>query len=236
MRKGTRITVFDTLRGFTVLSMVAFHVTYDLAYLYGIKIPWYTVGPFQEIWRSSISWTFLFLAGWMTNLSRNNIKRAGAYAIAAITVYAATSLASVDTPVSYGIIFCMTASTLLFEFIKKPLERVPPLLGCMMCFTLFLITNSIPQYVYDIPHIAWLGFPDAGFTSGDYYPLIPYFFMYVCGSFAAKGFLAYEGGTYPTWMYRDICHPLTWLGTQSLLVYLVHQPLALLTLSIIFGH
>ena len=29
-----RITIFDTIRGFTMLSMAGFHACYDLAYLY----------------------------------------------------------------------------------------------------------------------------------------------------------------------------------------------------------
>lgn len=37
-----RITVFDTIRGFTMLSMAGFHTCYDLAYLYGWKMPWFT--------------------------------------------------------------------------------------------------------------------------------------------------------------------------------------------------
>lgn len=37
-----RITVFDTIRGFTMLSMAGFHTCYDLAYLYGFKMPWFT--------------------------------------------------------------------------------------------------------------------------------------------------------------------------------------------------
>lgn len=37
-----RITVFDTIRGFTMLSMAGFHACYDLAYLYGWKMPWFT--------------------------------------------------------------------------------------------------------------------------------------------------------------------------------------------------
>lgn len=53
-----RITIFDTIRGFTMLSMVGFHACYDLAYLYGWDMPWFTETVFQDIWRASISWVF----------------------------------------------------------------------------------------------------------------------------------------------------------------------------------
>lgn len=71
-----RITIFDTVRGFTMISMAGFHACYDLAYLYGWDMPWFTQTVFQDIWRASISWVFLFIAGWMCTLSRNNAKRA----------------------------------------------------------------------------------------------------------------------------------------------------------------
>lgn len=51
---GGRIAVFDTLRGLTIISMVLFHATYDIAYIYGVALPWFTTGPFQNIWRCSI--------------------------------------------------------------------------------------------------------------------------------------------------------------------------------------
>lgn len=57
-----RITIFDTVRGFTMISMAGFHACYDLAYLYGWDMPWFTQTVFQDIWRASISWVFLFIA------------------------------------------------------------------------------------------------------------------------------------------------------------------------------
>lgn len=47
-----RITIFDTIRGFTMLSMAGFHACYDLAYLYGWDMPWFTETVFQDIWRA----------------------------------------------------------------------------------------------------------------------------------------------------------------------------------------
>ena len=58
-----RIAFFDSLRGFTIISMVAFHAAYDAAYLFGFEIPWFTDPIIQTVWRSSISWVFLALAG-----------------------------------------------------------------------------------------------------------------------------------------------------------------------------
>lgn len=53
-----RITIFDTVRGLTMISMAGFHACYDLAYLYDWDMPWFTQTVFQDIWRASISGYF----------------------------------------------------------------------------------------------------------------------------------------------------------------------------------
>lgn len=152
-----RITVFDTIRGFTMLSMAGFHTCYDLAYLYGWKMPWFTQTIFQDIWRASISWVFLVIAGWMCTLSRNNIKRAAKYAAAALVVWIATTLVSVDDSVNFGIIFCMAACTAIVALARPVLDRVPAAWGITICLIFFACTWSIPKAVYPIPYLAWLG-------------------------------------------------------------------------------
>ena len=47
-----RVRFFDSLRGLSVLSMVGFHLCYDLRYLAGLSLPWFQ-GTFQDIWRAT---------------------------------------------------------------------------------------------------------------------------------------------------------------------------------------
>ena len=135
-----RITVFDTIRGFTMLSMAGFHACYDLAYLYGWEMPWFTQTIFQDIWRASISWVFLFIAGWMCTLSRNNIKRAAKYAASALVVWISTTLVSVDGSVNFGIIYCMAACTAIVALASTVLVKVPSVWAISICLTLFALT------------------------------------------------------------------------------------------------
>lgn len=176
-----RITIFDTVRGFTMLSMAGFHACYDLAYLYGWDLPWFTETVFQVIWRASISWVFLFIAGWMCTLSRNNVKRALKYAAAALIVWIATTLVSVDDSVNFGIIYCMAACTAVVALTRPLLQKIPGSWGIAACLVLFALAWGIPKAVYPLPYLAWLGFPSPDFVSGDYYPLIPFIFMYLTG-------------------------------------------------------
>lgn len=107
-----------------MLSMAGFHACYDLAYLYSWDMPWFTQTIFQDIWRASISWVFLFIAGWMCTLSRNNAKRAAKYAVAALVVWIATTLVSVDDSVNFGIIYCMAACTAVVAIARPTLQNV----------------------------------------------------------------------------------------------------------------
>lgn len=229
-----RITIFDTVRGFTMISMAGFHACYDLAYLYGWDMPWFTQTVFQDIWRASISWVFLFIAGWMCTLSCNNIKRAAKYAAAALVVWVATTLISVDDSVNFGIIFCMAACTAIVALTRPVLDRVPASLGIPICLILFAFTWSIPKAVYPIPYLAWLGFPSPDFVSGDYYPLIPFLFMYLAGFFAAR--TAQKANREASaWAYENPIPALASLGRHALSFYLLHQPVILGVLELIYS-
>lgn len=199
-----RITIFDTVRGFTMISMAGFHACYDLAYLYGWDMPWFTQTVFQDIWRASISWVFLFIAGLMCTLSRNNIKRAAKYALAALVVWLATTLVSVDDSVNFGIIYCMAACTGIVALTDPVLKKISARWGMSLCLVLFALTWSIPKTTYPVPYLAWLGFPSPGFISGDYYPIIPFIFMYLAGYFAAH-IAQGIGKTAPSWAYANPC-------------------------------
>lgn len=229
-----RITIFDTVRGFTMLSMAGFHVCYDLAYLYSWNMPWFTQSMFQDIWRASISWVFLFIAGWMCTLSHNNIKRADKYALAALIVWLATTLVSVDDSVNFGIIYCMAACTGIVALTDTVLKKISAKWGMLLCLVLFALTWSIPKTVYPIPYLAWLGFPSPMFVSGDYYPIIPFIFMYLAGYFAARIAQGIDKPI-PSWAYANPLPALAGLGRHALPFYLLHQPVILGVLELVYS-
>ena len=225
--KSSRIYAFDALRGFTIISMVLFHAAYDAVYLFGFHVDWFCDPVIQNIWRCSISWTFIALAGWMTRFSRNNFKRAAVYGACAALVWVATSLAQADIPISFGILYCMAACTLCYAALSPVLARVHPgaILALSLC--LFALTYALPYQTYEFEGLAWLGFPSARFMSGDYYPLIPYVFLYVAGASGARLFDRLVPQGYPSWMRVNHLPILSALGRHSLVIYLAHQPLLL---------
>lgn len=249
-----RLYLYDALRGFSVISMVLFHLCYDLQLSSNVDMSFFTE-PFISIWRNSISWAFVFIAGAMFNHSHNNFKRASKYLVVALLIFIVTSVARFDTPINFGIIFCMGSSTLSyaclyqlyrFTFGKKlHVTRSPHfnffLSACL--FILFLMCLPLaqgyiavvghkvflPAFLYQSPALSWLGFPGPHFSSGDYYPLLPYLLLYGSG-------LHFDAGlrqrSYPACFTQSISNPLETVGRHALGMYLLHQPVIIALLYI----
>lgn len=83
---------------------------------------------------------------------------------------------------------------------------------------------AVDRYLYPI------GITGKEFTSADYFPLIPYIFMFLFG-YALH--VPVKERRLPEAFYRLKCPPLEFIGKHSLLIYAIHQPVMLLILEII---
>lgn len=238
-----RLSAFDVIRGFSLVSMMLFHLCYDIRFVMGRELAFFSP-PLIDIWRASISWVFVFIAGCMFCCSRNNLKRAAKYLVVALLIYVVTALAQVDIPISFGIIYCMGACTLASWLLGKAGVRHLGLASAIVFFCLFLfflhvpsgyvglagLRLELPDALYQTPFFSWAGFPGPGFESGDYYPLLPYLFLYLAGwsmmSWA-------EGRGLPRWVHALRCAPLEFLGQHSLEVYILHQPVILVLVQLL---
>ena len=238
-----RISGYDIIRGVAVASMVRFHWCYDLTALRGIDLPWFS-GFFEDAWRASIAWTFLLLAGRMHALSRNDLSRAARYLLVAGGIYIVTTIVAVDIPISFGIIFCMGASTLIFWLLRRTglrFEHWGWAVGFAIAFALTSrvpsgtlglgpLSTAVPRGIYECGLFDWLGFPSPAFASGDYYPLIPFAFMYGIG--VVWGY-ASSADSHPAWFLNLRARPIEFIGRHSLLIYVLHQPVLLALLALV---
>ncbi|WP_334298164.1 heparan-alpha-glucosaminide N-acetyltransferase domain-containing protein [Blautia liquoris] len=89
----------------------------------------------------------------------------------------------------------------------------------------------VPDILYAIKILTPFGFPHAGFRSSDYFPLLPWIFLYLCGFFFHQIFMEHE-----TWKrfahYKLPC--LSVIGSKTIWIYLLHQPLSMLICSLLF--
>ena len=97
----------------------------------------------------------------------------------------------------------------------------PPLVllaGAMVILGLWLRTVS-----FSFPWLTVLGFAPYGFASSDYFPLFPNLGYFLLGAVAGRAVYEKKRSLYP--MDPAPVPGLRWLGRNSLLCYLLHQPI-----------
>ena len=83
-------------------------------------------------------------------------------------------------------------------------------------------TIAIPQGWYRNLATAYVGFPPADFFSTDYFSLLPWCFLYLCGY--ELNMICRDKGILNSPVLRKEIRPLSFMGRNSLLIYLLHQP------------
>ena len=161
---------------------------------------------------------------------------------ASAAVTAVTALFSPESRILFGVLTLIGSGMVLMTLLRKPLQRVPPSLGAAASFLLFLLTRwvstgavtvlghrlaTLPAALYANDFTAWLGFPPPDFYSADYFPLLPWLFLFLTGSYLYR--------------LRPEREPLslrlpvvTALGRHSLVAYLLHQPVIYGLLCLLF--
>ena len=222
--------------------MVLFHLCYDLRFINGLQVPFFQP-PFMDVWRNSISWTFLFVAGLMFAQSYDNARRGAKYLLVGLAVRIATTVANVDVPVRFGIFFCMGACTLaclLLDRCRLLPDSVPACLALIGAFLLVLGVNSgyvgvgnwvirLPGELYSWEASLGSGFPPPRLSRETTTRFSPTFSSYLSG--ATLGMRLRETGGYPAWAYARGPRWLEFLGRHTIVVYLLHQPIILLALG-----
>lgn len=231
-----RYSLLDALRGLTVVSMVAYHFCYDWFIIRGVNVGWWRI-PAVHLWQQSICWTFILLAGVCFHLGHKHWRSGVVISACGVLVTAVTLLAEPEEAIWYGVLTLHGASLLLAAALEPLLKRIPTAPGGLVSFLLFALTYhvqsgvvrvlgvtlwTLPGWLYRTGWLTVLGFPGPGFVSSDYFPLLPWFFLYLTGYFAGRALFRRP----PQALYR--CIPgLDWVGQHSLLVYLLHQPVCL---------
>lgn len=100
-----------------------------------------------------------------------------------------------------------------------------------ICWVFILLSGfCLPQALYASYTTAYLGFMPKSFFSTDYFPLLPWLFLFWAGYFLHH--LVGRGRLAP--LRRSVCPPLGWMGRHSLVLYLLHQPVILGVLTAVF--
>lgn len=231
-----RVLLLDNLRGLALASMLAYHLLFDIVHLYGHAMPWYD-GPAGHLWQQSICWSFLLISGAAAMYGRRPIRHGLLLIGCGLLIRVATTIVTPQAAVRFGVLSLLGWAGLLTGLLRKPLAKLPAGLGLGLSAGLFVFTRLVPQgalglleqplwplpaSLYQSAYLYPLGLPGPGFTSGDYFPLLPWLFLYWAGMYLWR-LLAPK--VEHTRAARLRVQPFTWLGQHSLLLYMLHQPL-----------
>ena len=228
-----RLHLLDEYRGFVLVNMVIYHAIWDLVYIFGCDWSWYkTDGAFY--WQQWICWSFILVSGFCWQMSKRNLKRGMQVFGAGLVITLATLIFMPDSRVIFGVLTLIGSSMLLMIPCDKVFRKIPPVAGAIASFLLFLFVYPVndgyfgfgDKVVVDLPmelYSSWistyLGFPQPGFWSTDYFSILPWFFLYAVGYFMYK--VISDKGI----LEKSLCPPLGWLGRNSLIIYMLHQPI-----------
>ena len=246
LKTPTRLHLLDALRGLTLISMTVYHAMWNLVHLYGIDGAWFT-GPAGYFWQQSICWTFIALSGFCFSLGRNPAKRGLIIFLGGILVSVVTHLVMPAARITFGILTFTGSAVLLTAAAERLLRKAPPLPGLLVSGALFALLRNVPKgslgfeglVLVRLPRClprnyltAYLGLPPADFWSADYFPLLPWLLLFLCGYFLFRVFQV--RGWNERFFARGNFPVLNFLGRHSLIVYLLHQPViyGLMTLLI----
>ena len=221
-----RIWEIDFLRGLAIILMVGYHLLYDVGDFVGLRkflgfstdlelIGWVLAQNF-------FAGLFVVLSGISSTFSRNNLRRFLKFLAAALLITMVTYFFDKSSAILFGIIHCLATSVLIYALLfqkSKPVTRLT--WGSLILLLGFFMPAIKKVLIINTNWFLPLGLHKPVFSSLDYFPLIPWFGLFLIGT--ALGH----------WLYADkkslIHRPLpetflNWCGRQSLWIYLSHQP------------
>lgn len=235
-----RLHTLDVVRGVMLLLVMWYHLCFDLAVFYAVPMPWF-FGWQGESARIFMTGSLMIISGISCTLSKSNAKRGAKTLAVALLLTAVTMFALPQSPIWFGILHYFGCMMLFYPLLQRGLARLPVwsgllfLAGFALLFRIpsgYILNYQLPVYLYQSNLTFWLGFPHPTFSSVDYYPLLPWSMLFFAGVALGQHFL--KNG-YPRWMYALNCAPLEFVGRHTLFFYLMHQPVFLAVLYLLWG-
>jgi uncharacterized membrane protein len=233
--RRTRIWEIDFLRGLAIILMVGYHILFDLGEFNGVKR---FLGFSTDL--SSAAWTaaqylfaglFVVLSGISSTMSRSNLRRGLKLLVLALAVTAVTWVFEPSSAVLFGILHCLALSILLYG---AAFERKGPA-ACAAWGAVILGLGALLPTMRQAAAISsdWLlplGIYGPSFASYDYFPLLPWFGVFLAGAALGKRIYAPGRSLIPRPPGETFINTA---GRHSLLIYLVHQPVIMAVLYLV---
>lgn len=224
-----RIWELDTLRGVLMLAIMAYHLFYDLVFLFSlVELSNPFLRGLYEFCNDWLGLPFLFLSGLCITLGSHPVRRGlqvlgGGMIITAVTAgMYLLGFADKSIIIYFGVLHCLGCCMLLWPLFKKlPAPVLLPLGIALLAVGLCIKSKTLVDFPWLVP----LGFTPASFASSDFFPLLPNLGYFLIGTFLGRTLYKHKQSLFPGACAS--CPPirfLSFIGRHSLLLYLLHQP------------
>lgn len=224
IRNKGRIWELDFFRGIALIFMIYFHVIFDMKEFFNYPVS-YASGVNYYIGKASAI-LFMLVSGISCSLSRNNIKRGLKVLGIALVITAVTHLYNPGYGIKFGILHFFGISMLLYSLFQRINRYVLIVLGTAV----IVLGNYVPRISVSYNYLFPLGIISSSFISSDYYPLIPWFGVFLYGIVLGKILYFRKQSQFNFNLGDNI---ISRVGQKTLLVYVVHQPITVLMLTLV---
>lgn len=223
INKSHRIKLLDAIRGISIIAMIFHHLLFDFEFMIHMNIP-FIHSYFFSILQFIFVFLFISISGICCNFSRNNIKRGLIAFGLGMVITLVTYIFDKELTVRFGILHFLGISMILYGVFEKYLSKINFKIQLVIYSLLFVASNIILNEVnpVNVKFLFPLGFYNLEFSSGDYFPILPYIFMFLFGS--ALGHII-KAGKFPKWFYEVDIPVFSFIGKYTLWIYLLHQPI-----------
>lgn len=239
MYPDKRFWEVDFLRGTAVILMVFYHFAYDLLYFKSVKV--FEGEAFWFVFPRIIAGTFILLVGVSLSLSRmrdpgkrfsSYFRRGAGIFMLGMVITAVTYFFAPNVFIVFGVLHFIGVATILSYFFLEQGRN-----NLLFALVAIVLGVFLSQQEYGFPYLLWLGFTPTGFTTLDYFPLLPWFGLVLIGIYLGEKlyqnnrrriYLPELGG-------KPVVEYVCFFGRNSLLIYFLHQPLILSGLFFLGG-
>ena len=223
-KTGERLELLDFWRSLSLFLMIIWHGCYD-AVLLQLADASLLSGFFPELVKNLCGASFVLISGLCVTISRDSTRRGFFVFLAGLLVSVATAL--IGYPVAFGILQLLGVCMLLYRPLARLFRAFPPAAGAALCLCAFFLSGALLRDAETaLPFLYPLGLHTADFFSADYYPLLPWAFLFYAAAAAAPRLL-------PRLPRPHLPAALTAPGRCSLWIYLLHQPILLAVLYLV---
>lgn len=214
-----RFYILDAWRTLAIALMIVYHFLYDL-YIFGVISAGQLFSTPLNVLERFICCSFILLAGASARFSRNNLRHGLIVLAAGVVVEIGAAVGG--QIIRWGVLMLLGSSMALYHFLGKHLQKWRPVNLTVTCMGLYIFTDWWTEVTQVSANWLYpLGLTAPGFRSADYFPLLPWFFLFLIGTVLGGWCLEHRENKI---LAAPLPKALTWPGRHSLMIYVLHQP------------